>query len=84
MQNTISDEIDLIELINVLWSGKWLIEGISALITAPVFAYLLFIFEPADRVSSESSTLPRASGLVAAFFALLRTTLSGRDKIVAG
>ena len=47
------DEIDLIELLNVLWSGKWLITGISALITTPVFAFLLFIFEPPYQASIE-------------------------------
>lgn len=47
------DEIDLIELLNVLWSGKWLIAGMSALITAPVLAFLLFIFEPPYRASIE-------------------------------
>lgn len=65
MQDTTSDEIDLIELINVLWSGKWLIAGISALITTPVFAYLLFIFEPPYRASIE--ILPLNAGQMRAY-----------------
>ena len=80
MQDTTSDEIDLIELINVLWSGKWLIAGISALITTPVFAYLLFIFEPPYRASIE--ILPLNAGQMRAYDRLnliLDDPLSAKD-----
>ena len=80
MQDTISDEIDLIELMNVLWSSKWLIAGISALITTPVFAYLLFIFEPPYRASIE--ILPLNAGQMRAYDRLnsiLDSPLSAKD-----
>ena len=39
MSETISDEIDLIELVEVIWDGKWQIIGITA-----IFALLAIVF----------------------------------------
>ncbi|MDG2495620.1 MAG: Wzz/FepE/Etk N-terminal domain-containing protein [Alphaproteobacteria bacterium] len=36
------DEIDLVELFQVIWDGKWLIAGLSALIITPAFAFWPF------------------------------------------
>ena len=46
-----NDEIDLVELFQIIWDGKWLIAGLSALIIAPAFAFLAFIYEPGKKAS---------------------------------
>jgi LPS O-antigen subunit length determinant protein (WzzB/FepE family) len=33
------------------WDGKWLIAGLSALVIAPAFAFLAFIYEPGKKAS---------------------------------
>ena len=38
-----NDEIDLRDLIVALWNGRWLITGVTALVTAIALAYLLLI-----------------------------------------
>lgn len=46
-----NDEIDLVKLLQVIWDGKWLIAGFSALIILPTFAFLAFIYEPGKKAS---------------------------------
>ncbi len=51
-----NDEIDLVKLLQVIWDGKWLIAGFSALIILPTFAFLAFIYEP-GKSEHKPSTL---------------------------
>jgi len=41
-----NDEIDLLELFMVLWTGKWLIAGITLL--AAVLGYIYIVLTPND------------------------------------
>jgi len=68
-----NDEIDLVELFQIIWDGKWLIAGLSALIIAPAFAFLAFIYEPGKKASI--NLLPLSS-LQMNFYSGLNSTLS--------
>jgi len=46
-----NDKIGLVELFQIIGDGKWLIAGLSALIIAPAFAFLAFIYEPGKKAS---------------------------------
>ncbi|MDA8540023.1 Wzz/FepE/Etk N-terminal domain-containing protein [Alphaproteobacteria bacterium] len=68
-----NDEIDLVELFQVIWDGKWLIAGLSALIIAPAFAFLAFIYEPGKKASINLLPL---SGVQMNLYSGLNSTLS--------
>ncbi|MDA8622575.1 Wzz/FepE/Etk N-terminal domain-containing protein [bacterium] len=68
-----NDEIDLVELFQVIWDGKWLIAGLSALIIAPAFAFLAFIYEPGKEASINLLPL---SGVQMNLYSGLNSTLS--------
>ena len=68
-----NDEIDLVELFQVVWDGKWLIAGLSALVIAPAFAFLAFIYEPGKKASI--NLLPLSS-VQMNFYSGLNSTLS--------
>jgi chain length determinant protein (polysaccharide antigen chain regulator) len=68
-----NDEIDLVELFQIVWDGKWLIAGLSALVIAPAFAFLAFIYEPAKKASINLLPL---SGVQMNFYSGLNSTLS--------
>lgn len=68
-----NDEIDLVELFQVIWDGKWLIAGLSALIIAPAFAFLALIYEPGKKASINLLPL---SGVQMNLYSGLNSTLS--------
>ena len=73
MSEVPNDEIDLVELFQVIWDGKWLITGLSALIIAPAFAFLAFVYEPGKRASI--NLLPLSSAQMS-LYSGLNSTLS--------
>jgi chain length determinant protein (polysaccharide antigen chain regulator) len=68
-----NDEIDLVELFQIIWDGKWLIVGLSALVVAPAFAFLAFIYEPNKKASINLLPL---SDVQMNFYSGLNSTLS--------
>ena len=68
-----SDEIDLVELFQIIWDGKWFIAGLSSLIIAPAFAFLALIYEPGKKASINLLPL---SGVQMNFYSGLNSTLS--------
>ena len=50
-ENNVVDEISLLDLISVLWRWKWLIVGVTGLISVAVFAYVFIGKKMAPEIS---------------------------------
>lgn len=70
--NNIDDEIDLIEIFNILWQGKWVIISITAFVSIIALCISLFlpniyesrtILTPTDSSSSISRSLQSYAGI---------------------
>ena len=53
-ENNVVDEISLLDLISVLWRWKWLIVGVTGLISVVVFAYVFI----GKKMAPEKSYMP--------------------------
>ena len=58
MQDATSDEIDLIELIEIIWDGKWLITAITAAF-AILFVGILFQIPPSFEARIDIAALDK-------------------------
>ena len=70
MQDDVSNELDLIELIEIIWSGKWLIGGVTSISVILVIAGVMFL-PPSFEGRLDISALDRTQ--MAAFAPLNNT-----------
>ncbi len=80
MEDNENNEIDIFELIEVIWDGKWFIAGLTALLTAPAAIFLVFIYNPGviaqiNFTQLNSSQMSEYQGLNA----ILPTPLTASD-----